>query len=81
MIYQGKDRGAKLSMIILATCISYAYHRLLFVISYCFHRLLVIIDRRPRRGYEPSRESQGPPEYGRSCDYCDQVTIIAYYGL
>ena len=22
---------------------------------------------------------QGPPEYGRSCDYCEQVTMIAYY--
>ena len=24
---------------------------------------------------------QGPPEYGRSCDYCEQVTILAYYSL
>ena len=22
-----------------------------------------------------------PPEYGRSCDYSEQVTIIAYYSL
>ena len=25
--------------------------------------------------------SQGPPEYGRSCDYSEQVTTIAYYSL
>ena len=25
--------------------------------------------------------NQGPPEYGRSCDYREQVTIIAYYSL
>ena len=24
---------------------------------------------------------QGPPEYGRSCDYSEQVIIIAYYSL
>ena len=24
---------------------------------------------------------QGPPEYGRSCDYREQVTIIAYHSL
>ena len=24
---------------------------------------------------------QGPPEHGRSCDYSEQVTIIAYYSL
>ena len=25
--------------------------------------------------------TRGPPEFGRSCDYSEQVTIIAYYGL
>ena len=26
-------------------------------------------------------DHQGPPEYGRSCDYREQVAIIAYYSL
>ena len=25
--------------------------------------------------------SHGPPEYDRSCDYSEEVTIIAYYSL
>ena len=32
--------------------------------------------RRPRFAV-----GQGPPEYGRSCDYSEQVTIIAYCSL
>ena len=28
-----------------------------------------------------SHTSQGPPEYGRICDYSEQVTVIAYYSL
>ena len=27
------------------------------------------------------RGAQGPPEYGRSCDYSEQVTIIAHDSL
>ena len=26
-------------------------------------------------------QDYGPPEYGRSCDYSEQVTIIAHYSL
>ena len=29
----------------------------------------------------PRLYAQGPPEYGRSCDYSEQVTMIAYYSL
>ena len=28
-----------------------------------------------------NNDNQGPPEYGWSCDYSEQVTIIAYYSL
>ena len=32
-------------------------------------------------GARQTRVIQGPPEYGRSCDYSEQVTIIAYTSL
>ena len=44
-------------------------------------RPFVHVDFRRRPQPVPRSQVQGPPEYGRSCDYSERVTMIAYYSL